>query len=92
MTWREKAKPIIAAVLAENAGKSDSEIRAALLEAYPFGSRSHHPYKVWCSEVRRQRGLEEIPQWGGHLRKPRDPDPRQSALFFSDILREEQKR
>jgi hypothetical protein len=41
--------------LHETQGKSEKEIRAALLAAYPFGYRRCWPYKVWCDEIRRQR-------------------------------------
>lgn len=53
--WRDKARPIIREVLAETAGKPEREIKAALREAYPFGPRQYHPYKIWCDEIRRQR-------------------------------------
>lgn len=52
--WRLMAAPIIARVIAANHGKDERAVRAALLEAYPFGERAHHPYTMWCSEVRRQ--------------------------------------
>lgn len=55
MTWREHAAPIIAQVLKENEGQDEKAIRKALREAYPFGALSHHPYKVWCEEIRVQR-------------------------------------
>lgn len=58
-TWRQIAAPIIAEVLRDTAGQSEKEIRKALREAYPFGERRMHPYKVWCDEVRRQRGLKK---------------------------------
>lgn len=54
-TWREHAAPIIARVLADTRGMSEQEIRRALFEAYPFGPRRYHPYKVWLSEIKRQR-------------------------------------
>jgi hypothetical protein len=57
-TWRESAIPIIAKVLKETEGQSEKEIKKALREAYPFGIREHWPYKVWCDEVRAQRGLK----------------------------------
>lgn len=56
-SWRRGAAPIIERVLVETRGRSEKEIRAALREAYPYGPRSMWPYKVWCSEIRRQRRL-----------------------------------
>ena len=55
-SWRDIARPIIAEVLAETRGRSEKDIRKALFDAYPFGERAMHPYKVWCDEVRRQTG------------------------------------
>jgi hypothetical protein len=48
--------PIIEKVLAETSGKDEKEIVKALRDAYPFGPRKHHPYKIWLDEVKRQRG------------------------------------
>jgi hypothetical protein len=74
MSWRDSARPIIAKVLAENEGKSEKEIRKALREAYPFGVRQYHPYKIWCDEVKRQwsylksrKDLSE--RWAAHVAK-----------------------
>jgi hypothetical protein len=57
-TWRDLAKPIIREVLAETQGLSEKEIKAAIRDAYPFGERAYHPYKIWLDEVRRQRGIK----------------------------------
>ena len=55
-SWRDTAAPIIADVI-QREGRGDiKKLRAALCDAYPFGQRKHHPYKVWCDEVRRQVG------------------------------------
>ena len=58
MTWREHCGPIIAKILADNKGKTEKEIKKALQNAYPYGERAMHPYKVWCDEVKTQRGLK----------------------------------
>ena len=73
MTWRDKAKPIISRVIAKHRDAPIPEIRKALRGAYPFGERSHHPYKVWCDEVRLQiqalenerNGNGDLPLFGG---------------------------
>lgn len=57
-TWRDIAKPIIREVLSETKGLSEREIKAAIRDAYPFGERNYHPYKIWLDEVRRQRGIK----------------------------------
>lgn len=49
--WRNHARPIIAKVLADNAGADERTIRKALRAAYPFGSYSMHPLKIWRSEI-----------------------------------------
>ncbi len=59
MTWREHARPIIAKVLADNKDKSDKEIKRVLRDAYPYGERARHPYKIWCDEIKVQRGLKK---------------------------------
>ena len=61
-TWRDRARPIIQQVLRETAGKSEKEIRQALRDAYPFGEREYHPYKIWCDEIQRQRGFKKKKQ------------------------------
>lgn len=59
MTWRDHARPIIHAVLCATRGKTEQEIKAALRAAYPFGERLYHPYRIWCDEIRVQRGLKK---------------------------------
>ena len=49
---------IVRDVLAENAGKSEAEIKTALHDAYPFGPRQYYPYKIWLDEIKRQRGTK----------------------------------
>lgn len=73
MTWREHARPIIAKVLADNKDKTEKEIKKALTIAYPYGERSMHPYKIWCDEIKVQRGLKQF--------KGKVEDPNQSKLF-----------
>ena len=54
--WRNKAAPIIARVLVQTKGQGEDAIAKALYDAYPFGERRYHPYKVWLDEIRKQRG------------------------------------
>jgi len=61
-TWRDVAKPIIALVLKDTQGKDEKEIRKALRAAYPWGQRKYHPYKIWCDEIKHQRGLKRRKQ------------------------------
>lgn len=53
--WRNTAAPIIAKVIAEHQGDAKG-MRKALRDAYPFGQRKYHPYKIWIDEVARQLG------------------------------------
>lgn len=78
MTWRERAAPIIAQTLVSTQGKPEAEIRQALRDAYPFGTRQYHPYRIWCDEIRVQRGLKQ-PKWKHPHREP--SDPRQGDLL-----------
>lgn len=54
MTWRERARPIIAAVI-ERVGRADEKrLRRELAAAYPWGAKENHPYKAWLAEVGEQ--------------------------------------
>jgi len=80
MTCRDHARPIIAAVLKQQAGKDPKTVRKALREAYPFGGREMWPYRVWCSEVNFQLGIGKRPRpVGAH--KPLTPAAGQKELF-----------
>lgn len=57
--WREKAAPIIRRVIAENAGQPMQAVRKALHNAYPFGPRQYHPYKIWLDECQKQLGTKK---------------------------------
>lgn len=50
--WREIANQVIAKVVADNPGLPEQELRKKLSEAYPFGQRQYHPYKIWLSAVK----------------------------------------
>ena len=81
--WRRVAAPISAKVLAEMAGRPEVEVRAALRNAYPFGPREHHPYKIWLDEISIQTGRRRIDRRVRRLqaRPPELPDARQQAPF-----------
>lgn len=53
-TWRNAAAPIIARVIREVGTDDPVALRRALREAYPWGEKRMHPYKVWLDEIRRQ--------------------------------------
>jgi hypothetical protein len=74
-SWRDIARPIIAQVLADNKGKTEQEIRKALKEAYPFGMRKMHPYKIWCDEIKVQLKKR---RFGAHIK----PVPKEQMKLF----------
>ncbi len=80
--WRRIAAPIIAKILAEMEEKPETEIRAALGAAYPFGLRKHHPYRIWLDEIRIQTGRRRIDSRVRQLqgRPPQLPDPAPVAV------------
>jgi hypothetical protein len=52
-TWRRQARHIIEDIMGSlSAPLTEKEARAALRDAYPWGERQHHPYRMWCAEVR----------------------------------------
>lgn len=55
-TWREAARRTIHRVAAEakrdNPAITEPELRKMISDAYPFGPRQYHPYKMWLSEVK----------------------------------------
>lgn len=55
--WRDEAKRRIADVLARLPADADEKAkRAACRDAYPWGPRENHPYKIWCDETNVQLG------------------------------------
>ena len=61
--WRSIAASVIHRVVQETGYSDLKALRKALQDAYPFGERKYHPYKIWLDEVRRQTG--------GRLSRPR---------------------
>ena len=57
--WRRGVAPIIKQVLEDSKGLSEKEINKALCDAYPFGEKKYHPYRIWRDEIKIQRGLKE---------------------------------
>ena len=52
--WAEAALTVMNKTLmaCREDGKTPAETAKAIDEAYPFGERAHHPYKVWLRERR----------------------------------------
>lgn len=56
--WRRRADVAIAAAITRNVGLKGDELVAKVNEAYPFGERKYHPYKVWLEAMKDfKRGL-----------------------------------
>jgi hypothetical protein len=58
--WREEAAEVISEVL-DMCGpiitpEDEKSVRQRLREAYPFGEKKYHPYKIWLDEIQRQLG------------------------------------
>lgn len=52
--WRDQAIPIIRAII-ERIGIDDKRaLQRALSNAYPWGEKRMHPYRIWRDEIRRQ--------------------------------------
>lgn len=51
--WRRAARAAIQAALEASVGKEPGERIRAISDAYPFGERKFHPYRIWLSEVSR---------------------------------------
>lgn len=60
--WRKKSAEVILDVLDQCGSLTTPEdmkaVRARLSEAYPFGEKKYHPYKIWLDEIKRQLGLK----------------------------------
>lgn len=75
MSWRETSREIIYRVLTETKGQDEKAIRKALKDAYPFGERAMHPYKVWLDEIKVQRKKRTFGV------RPDKQNPNQQNLF-----------
>ena len=52
--WRRESMETIKRVLSGlPPDATDTQKRKAISDAYPFGPRQYHPYKIWLSEVRK---------------------------------------
>ena len=82
MSWRDVANGVIRKVLEEHKPITEKEARRLLREAYPFGQRAMHPYKIWCDEIKIQRGLKKRKKKGGRKKFEQvEHDPNQTSLF-----------
>ncbi len=68
--WRAIARPIIADVINDVGLDDEKKLKRELRDAYPFGERANHPYKIWLDEIKIQTGKKSIKK-----------DQRQMELF-----------
>lgn len=59
MYWKNKSRHVINTVLVQfdNEPVNHEQLIKLVRECYPFGLRSHHPYKVWLNEVKNLRSF-----------------------------------
>lgn len=64
MTWKDKARDVITAVMrgALADGVDRDELLRRVDAAYPFGERKYYPYKAWLA-VRRSLLFESAPAY-----------------------------
>ncbi len=71
--WRKQAAPIIRRVIEEVGCDDERVLRKALAEAYPFGPKAYHPYKIWLDEIKKQ--LQGPKPKSSPAPRPPRPDP-----------------
>lgn len=49
--WRETANRVIRQVVEANPNATNDQLRQLAGQAYPFGPRKYHPYKIWLDEL-----------------------------------------
>lgn len=96
MTWRERFRPIVQAIIREHCGAfgridpaEERLVRKALFTEWDRrggGPRAHHPYRIWLDEISKQLAPRTSNKC--KTRKPGTrpiaevgPDPRQMYLF-----------
>lgn len=51
--WRDKSSAVIQQLIQQNPGADEKTLRTLISQAYPYGQREHHPYKIWLDEVKK---------------------------------------
>jgi|GEM_PF-6020674 hypothetical protein len=100
MTWREKLRPIVQAVIREHCGAfgridppEERLVRKALFTEWDrrgLGVRANQPYRIWLDEISKQlagrtgRATEQRPRKVA-VRAELQPDPRQMVMFEEGV-------
>jgi isocitrate dehydrogenase kinase/phosphatase len=82
MNWRAKARAVIRQVMADHPKADPKELRRLISEAYPFGERKYHPYKIWLDEVSRQLGDPTLDELGLTVRQAQELCNKVSEAFM----------
>ncbi len=53
MSWRSYSNQVINQVIKDNPDADEKTLRKKISEAYPFGERAMHPYKIWLDAVKK---------------------------------------
>jgi len=61
--WKGKAWAAIDTIMKANPDAGVEELRVLLRDAYPFGERKYHPYRVWLRCVKVALIGRENGQW-----------------------------
>lgn len=66
MTWADKAWKVMGEVRAKclSENKTPDETAKEIDDAYPFGLRSHYPYKAWLSARKKFFAQHGLPRKG----------------------------
>lgn len=81
MYWRDCANRAIEAAMASGraAGLDGRDLERHVSEAYPFGPRENHPYKIWLDACRKAFGRHKPKAKAGA-----NVVPGQGTLFGGD--------
>jgi len=79
--WRAEAAKVVQAAIetGEARGLTGPALLRHVRQAYPFGERRNHPYKIWLSEVNRQLGRSTP-------KPPKAPPPLPGQMVFASML------
>jgi hypothetical protein len=65
--WRTKAISVIQQVISEHSAATVDEQRRLAEQAYPFGPRSNHPYRIWRKTMNEVFGKKIVDKGSGSL-------------------------
>ncbi len=68
--WRLRAREVIDAVIASTDDRDRATLLPKIDAAYPFGQRSHTPYKQWLTERRAAIAMLWSEPLGGPMSRP----------------------